>query len=98
MLESKYQAKLIKKLEKMFPGCLVIKNDPSHRQGITDLLILFGRNWAALEVKAHANADQRPNQAYYVAKMNEHSYAAFIYPENENEVLHELQLAFGDCR
>ena len=40
MLESNFQAQLIKELKKMFPGCIVIKNDSSYIQGIPDLTIL----------------------------------------------------------
>lgn len=93
MLESTYQAKLIKKLNRMFPGCIIMKNDESYRQGIPDLLILFNSRWALLEVKASEDAPTRPNQEYYVATANHLSFAAFIYPENEKDVLHDLTAA-----
>lgn len=95
MSEAQYQAKLIKKLERTFPGCEVFKNDPGYRQGILDLTILFGPCWAMLEVKAHAHAAVRPNQDYYVERLNGMGFAAFIYPENEEEVLLALQEAFA---
>ena len=98
MLESAYQAKLIKTLKLRFPGCLVIKNDPSYRQGMPDLLVLHKDRWAALEVKASAKAKKQPNQEYYVSAMDDMSFAGFIYPENEEEVLHALQSAFGSAR
>lgn len=98
MLESKYQNQLIKKLKQMFPGCEVLKNDSSYIQGIPDLTILFNDRWAMLEVKASADANTQPNQPYYVERMGSMSFAAFIYPENEEEVLHELQLAFESDR
>lgn len=94
MLERDYQAKLIKRLVEIFPDCIVLKNDTSYLQGIPDLLILYNDRWAALEVKAYENADEQPNQQYYVDLMNSMSFAAFIYPENELEVLHALQQAF----
>jgi hypothetical protein len=93
--ESQYQAKLIKKLEKMFPDCLILKSDSNHRQGILDLLILWRDKWASLEVKASPDAAVQPNQDYYVNKLEEMSFAAYIYPENEEEVLSALQQAFG---
>lgn len=34
MLENKFQANLIKELKKLFPGCIVMKNDASYIQGI----------------------------------------------------------------
>lgn len=93
MLESRFQSELIKELKQEFPGCIVLKNDPDYIQGIPDLLIMYGSKWAALECKRSANASKRPNQKYYVDKMNEMSYAAFISPENKEEVLHDLQSA-----
>lgn len=94
MLESKFQAQLIKDLKKLFPGCIVLKNDPNYLQGIPDLLILWRNRWATLEVKKAANASHQPNQDYYVGKMNEMSFSRFIYPENKKEVLRELQQSF----
>lgn len=98
MAENAYQAKLIKKLQKRFPGCIIQKNDPNYRQGFPDLTIFFRDRWAALEVKAHADAPTQPNQPYYVEQLNAMSYAAFIYPENESEVLSELQRALTSDR
>lgn len=95
MTENVYQAKLIRKLKERFPGCEVLKNDPHHIQGILDLTLFYGPCWAMLEVKASANAAERPNQAYYVERMDNMSFAAFIYPENEEEVLTALQEAFA---
>lgn len=94
MLESDFQAKLIRELKKIFKGCIVTKLDSSHIQGIPDLLVLYGNKWAALECKQSERAKKRPNQEYYVKKMNEMSFSRFIYPENKEEVLHELQQAF----
>lgn len=51
MLENKFQANLIKELKKLFPGCIVMKNDASYIQGIPDLLILYNDKWASLECK-----------------------------------------------
>lgn len=94
MLESQFQSKLIKRLKKLFPGCLVMKTDPTYIQGLPDLLILFNDRWAVLECKKSGKASHRPNQDYYVDRMNEMSFARFIYPENEEEVLNELQQTF----
>lgn len=91
MRESQFQAQLIKKLNKMLPGIIVLKNDPNYIQGIPDLILLYNNRWAALEVKRGATASVRPNQAHYVRTMYAMSYAAFIYPENESEILNEVQ-------
>ena len=98
MLENKFQANLIKELKKLFPGCIVMKNDASYIQGIPDLLILFEDKWAALEVKKSITASHRPNQEFYVNKMGRMSYANFIYPENKEVVLNELQETFFSRR
>lgn len=94
MLENKFQAKLIKEIKDRFPGCIVMKNDPSYIQGIPDLLILFKNRWAALEVKKSSNASHRPNQDYYVEEMNKMSFASFIYPENKEDVLDGMERSF----
>lgn len=94
ILENKYQAKLIKKINKLFPGCMVLKLDSSYIQGIPDLLILFKNTWVTLEAKRSGKASHRPNQDYYVKKMAEMSYSAFIYPENEEVILNEIQRIF----
>lgn len=90
MRENQFQAQLIQKLKSMFPGSVIMKNDPNYIQGIPDLIILFRHRWAALEVKASEHSKQRPNQEYYVDKMDNMSFAEFIYPENEDEVLQDL--------
>ena len=91
--ESPYQTKVIRTIERLLPGCIVLKNDPTYRQGIPDLIVLYRDRWAALEVKRTELAPRRPNQDHYIAHMNMMSYAAFICPENEMEVLSDLQLA-----
>lgn len=98
MTESQYQAKLIKKLGVLFPGCIVLKNDSSYRQGILDLTILYNDRWASLEVKKEVDAPVQPNQDYFVERLNEMSFGAYIYPENEEEVLNALQQAFKPPR
>lgn len=94
MLENKFQAKLIKELKERFPGCIVMKNDSSYIQGIPDLLVLYNDKWASLECKKNASARKQPNQEYYVGRMNEMSFSRFICPENQEEVLNDLQQAF----
>lgn len=90
MKESKFQADLKKELKSLFPGCIVTKLDANDIQGIPDLLILYKNKYALLECKRSANAPKRPNQEYYVNKLNEMSFSRFIFPENKKEVLNEL--------
>lgn len=93
MAESKYQRELIKKLKQMFHGCVILKNDPAYLQGVPDLVIFYEDRYAFLEVKAAATSRTRPNQPYWVERLNEMSFAAFIYPSNEEEVLRALERA-----
>lgn len=96
--EAEYQAKLIKRIQTIFPGCFIVKNDPAENQGVPDLLILFGMQWAMLEVKISRHSSLQPNQTYFVDLFNKMSFAAFIYPENEEEILNALQSTLGTRR
>lgn len=98
MLERDYQPILIKELRRRFPGCVVLKNDSEYLQGIPDLVIFYGEFWAMLEVKAYAKAPLQVNQDWYVQQLNAMSFAAFIYPENEEAILDDLQHAFESRR
>jgi hypothetical protein len=96
--ENAFQAKIIRKLKRMFPGCEILKNDSGYRQGILDITIFWEDRWAMLEFKAHVDAKHQPNQDYFVERFNQMSFAAFIFPENEEEVLTALQEAFSPRR
>lgn len=94
MAENKFKTNLVGELEDLFPGCIVTHLDPNEIQGIPDLLILFENKWAVLEGKDYKNAKHQPNQDYYVDLMDRMSFAAFIYPENKDEVLDALYQYF----
>ena len=94
MLESQFDTKLIKELKQRFPGCIILKNDANYLQGVPDRIILWNDKWATLETKKTKNASRQPNQEYYVNKMNDMSFSAFIYPENMEVVLDGLQQTF----
>ena len=96
--ESEFQADLIKTLEQRFPGCVVLKNDANYRQGIPDLSVFYGKNWAALENKLEEDSNHQPNQDWYVDKMNQMSFARVVYPSNVEEVLNDMERSFQDCR
>jgi hypothetical protein len=92
--ESRFQAQLIRKLKEMFPGCFVLKNDANYIQGFPDLTVLYNNRWALLECKRESEAHKQPNQQYYIDQGNRMCFARFICPENEEEVLNDLQHAF----
>ena len=96
--ENKFQSNLIKEIEEMFPGCIILKNDPTYIQGIPDLSIFYKKRWAMLECKKSAKETHQPNQDDYVSQANNMSFARFVYPENKQEVLNELQQALQPRR
>lgn len=98
MLERDYQAKLIQRIEERLPGCTVLKNDANYLQGIPDLSVIYQDRWAMLEVKTSEEAPNQPNQEYYVDLFAGQSFAAFIYPEIEEEVLHAMEQALRPRR
>lgn len=95
MLESKFQTSLIKEVKSRYPGAICIKNDANYLQGVPDWTIFFNDRYALLEVKKSENEEPRPNQPYYVELFGEMSFAAFVYPENKDEILNRLDVHFG---
>ena len=91
MVESAFQRSICEELKQRFPDCVVLKNDSNYIQGFPDLLILYNDKWAALECKRSSDAHRQPNQDWYVTKLNGMSFASFIFPENRNEVMNELE-------
>ena len=94
MLERDFQKNLIQELKERFPGCVVMKNDSSYIQGIPDLTVLYRDRWVVLELKRASGSSRRPNQSFYVEKLNDMSYAAYIHPGNKEQVLDEVQRSF----
>lgn len=94
MLEKDFQSKLIKELKAKYPGAVVLKTDPDYIQGFPDLLILWQKHWAALECKRATDSHVQPNQEFYVDYLNRMSFAAFVKPENKQEVLNAMERLF----
>ena len=97
-LESRFQTDVIKEIKERLPGCIVLKNDSGYIQGFPDLTILYKKRWGILETKREEDAKHRPNQDYYVDKLDKMSFSRFIYPENREEVLNELEQALKPGR
>lgn len=95
-LERDFQPNVIKEIEQRLPGSLVSKIEA--QQGWPDLLILYGDRWAMLECKREEKAEHQANQDYYVERMNNMSFSRFIFPENKEEVLNELEQALQSGR
>lgn len=96
--ESRFQAQLIKDLKDLYPGCVVLKNDAGYIQGFPDLTVLYKDKWAVLECKKGEKEPHQPNQDHYVETLNEMSYSSFIFPENKEKVLNELEQTFEPGR
>ena len=94
MNETQYERELKNRIKERW-DCVVMKNDAARTPGYPDLLILFEGKWAMLEVKMDDDSVKQPNQDYYVAKFDHMSFASFINPGNEEEVLDLLQSALG---
>jgi hypothetical protein len=96
--ETKFQKDLIDDIKERFPGAMVMKNDAKYIQGIPDLSVVYKDRWATLECKKSKNEPHQPNQDYYVEKMNDMSFSAFIYPENKEEILDAMEQSFKSRR
>ena len=94
--ESQFQARLIQKIRDRWPGAIVMKNDANYIQGIPDLTVLYRDRWATLECKRSENEPHQPNQDYYVPLMDGMSFSRFIFPENAEEVLDDLDRHFDE--
>ena len=80
-----------------------MKLDASYIQAIPDLLVLYKNKWAVLECKRSEEAfrqslKKNPNQLYYVNLMDGMSFASFIFPENKEDVLYDLEQTFKSKR
>lgn len=95
-LESKFQKELMTEIQNLYPGCVILKNDPNYIQGFPDWTIFYKNKWAVLEAKRDKNARKQPNQDYYVDRLNNMSFSRFVYPENKDEVLRELEQVFKE--
>lgn len=97
-LEGDYKTLLVKRMKSRWPDAIILKNDEQLCQGIFDLTIMYGPWYAAVEVKRSRTAKYRPNQEYYLQKVLDMGGLAFtLYPENEEEVLDEIQRSFQAC-
>ena len=93
MLEKDFQKNLVKKIEDRFPDAIVYKNEG--KKGFPDLTVLLdGPFWALLECKRAPKAAKGSLQPYWIDRGNSIGFARFINPDNEGEVLNDLEQAF----
>lgn len=92
--EREFEPVLMDEIRRLFPGCIILKNDANYIQGFPDRIVLYRDRWAVLEVKREKDAPHQPNQDDYVAQCDYMSFSRFVYPENKDEVLEELYQHF----
>jgi hypothetical protein len=92
--EGKFKAEAKKIISDRYPGCFMHEMKCGD-QGIPDTLVLYGEYWALLEFKESEDAPHRPNQDYYVDMFDHMGFSAFVYPENLDAVLRDLDHWFA---
>ena len=93
MLESQFKRRVIQTIKDMLPE-IDLDFIESDNRSMPDTYILGPGIWAALEFKASDKAPRRPNQEWHINRLNAKGYARFVYPENLEEVLDELERLF----
>lgn len=97
MTEAEYQKKFTDKLKKIFPGSEILKNDSRYKQGIPDWTFYYGNKYGMLEIKKDIDASHQPNQDYYIEEFkNKGAFSAFVYPENEEEIIEAMKIHFNN--
>lgn len=93
--EQVLQTKIIRWLKSQ--GCFVMKipATPGVPAGTADVFGCKEGFYFFLEVKASKSAKKQPHQQEFIDKMNEWSYARFVWPQNWPEVQSELKEMLG---
>ena len=98
MLESEFRKAFLEevqnRIDPLNKGFLFFLNASNAFRSFPDIVILGSHKWAALEFKKSKRASHQPNQEYYINKLNEIGYASFVYPENAEEILNDLEELF----
>jgi hypothetical protein len=96
--EGAFKDDLIAELLALYPGAIILKNDPRFCQGIPDHIMLYQDRWAAFEAKASSKSPFQPNQPYYLALLDNMSFAQVVYPERREDFLNALYASFRSRR
>jgi hypothetical protein len=94
MLESTFKKQFKQRVIDRFPELDLDFVTPVSRF-MPDMIILGPTIWAALEFKRSESSPHRPNQHYHISRLNKKGFARFVFPENEEEVFHELEILFS---
>lgn len=95
--ESKFKSDLYKEIRERFPGAEVVVNDPGYIQGFPDATVyLPNGKYFLLEGKRECKSSRQPNQGYYVEQSPLCKNARFVYPENKEEIMEELERRYKE--
>ena len=95
MKESKFKEQAKKRIFNRLLGVDIDYIEPTGPRSFPDIVILGPRYWAALEFKQSEDASHQPNQDYHVERLNNKGFAMFVFPENLEVVLDELEKLFA---
>lgn len=98
MLESEFKRKFKNMLEQSYPGCVLVDINPEQFRSFPDLLFLYDKFWATFEMKRTVGSAVRPNQPYWVEKLDNMSFSRFVEPGTAKEVLDDLARAIQSGR
>lgn len=91
-MEARFQTKVKKWLERKGAVVLVISPQPGIPTGFPDVLALLpGGGFMALELKRSKTAKHQPLQDYWVERLGDMYYSAFVYPEIWDKVKEEIE-------
>lgn len=95
MLESEFKRRAIQEIQERFSHLDLDFIEPKiHNRSLPDVVILGPIKWAVLEFKRNQYESKRPNQEFHISRLNEKGYATFVYPENLEGVLGDLEELF----
>jgi hypothetical protein len=95
MSEATFRTKFLKDVKDLSPDIIIEFADPQRRNGIPDVIIFYKKKFARIETKRSKNASKRLHQQYYIDYFNSQGiYAAFLTPENKEEVFNALRRYF----
>lgn len=90
-MEAKLQTQITKWLRSK--GAWVMKTHPGlgTPTGTADIFFCKEGFYGWLEVKGSRTAKRQPGQQHFIEKMDEWSYARFVWPENWSDIKAELE-------
>lgn len=95
--ESSFKSSLYKEIRERFPGSEVVINDAGYVQGFPDATVyLPNGRYFLLEGKRECNSSRQPNQEYYVERSPLSNNACFVYPENKEKIMEELERRYKE--